>query len=252
MQTFPKLPPGLFVTATDTDVGKTYTCCQILTQFVQQGQAPGAYKPACSGAIPSLQLNEATSFTSPAWDDVNRLASAMGRLVPIDWICPQRFLAPLAPPLAAKLEGKTVDEGLLVSGAGVWAGHCDSLIVEGAGGLLSPISSNRLVADIAVAIGYPLLIVARPGLGTINATLLTIEAAHRRKLQIAGVVLSQTAKDVNSSRADENGDQIEQFSGVKVLGTFEFAQTCLRRHTSEVKIVWSELLAAPVSIHPGR
>jgi dethiobiotin synthetase len=252
MQTSPKLPPGLFVTGTDTDVGKTYTCCQILAQLARQGQSPGAYKPACSGAIPAKQPNEAHSFTLPEWDDVNRLASAVGRTIPIDWICPQRFLAPLAPPIAAKLEGRTVDERLLTSGAGVWAGQCDSLIVEGAGGLLSPISANWLVADVAVALGYPLLIVAKPGLGTINATLLTIEAARSRNLPIAGVILSQAANDANSDRGDENGDQIEQFSGVKVLGIFDFAQTCLRRHTSEVKIAWSELLAAPVSIHPGR
>ena len=179
------MPPldGLFVTGTDTGVGKTYVAAAIIRALRRSGVSVGAYKPAVSG-----------SRMEPAglvWDDLIRLQAALEGSVPIERISPQRFAAPLAPPAAARLEGRTVDHALLRKGLEWWRDKAQVVVVEGAGGLLSPISSSDLVADLARDLGFPLVIVARLSLGTINHTLLTVEAARARGLAIAGIVLNQ-------------------------------------------------------------
>jgi len=129
------------------------------------------------------------------------LHDALGGMFARERICPQRFNAPLAPPVAARLQGKTVDAALLRSGIDWWRERADFLVVEGAGGLLSPLTESECVADLAVSCGLPLIIVARLSLGTINHTLLTIEAAHSRDLAIAGIILNQPAASDDGDRS---------------------------------------------------
>lgn len=200
---------GLFITGTDTDVGKTFVSVLIAEQLRTEGVKVGAYKPACSGAVETAG--------GPVWEDVEALHAAAGGTFGRERICPQRFLAPLAPPVAAREEGRAVDGALLRSGAEWWAARCDFLIVEGAGGLLCPLTEEETVADLAVDLGLPLLVVARAALGTINHTLLTIEAARSRGLTIAGVVLNEvTPADVAAASA--NAAEITRRSGAPVLG----------------------------------
>jgi len=174
----------LFITGTDTGVGKTAVTTALVRLLLKQGRRVGAYKPAASGAEDGP--------AGPVWSDAALLAEALAQAFPLERICPQRFLAPLAPPVAAAEEGTQVDSGLLRTGAEWWADKVDLLLVEGAGGLLSPISDTDLVVDLAGDLGFPLLIVARLGLGTINHTLLTVEAASRRGVPVAGVILNET------------------------------------------------------------
>jgi dethiobiotin synthetase len=169
---------GLFIIGTDTEVGKTYVGCQIARMLVRRGIRVGVYKPVLSG------LDLATQ------SDAELLKRAAGLDCPEQVICPQQFQASVAPPLAARLEGKRVDDELLVLGANWWLGKCDLLLVEGAGGGLSPISDRQTVLDLAIQFGYPLLIVAADRLGAVNHTLLTLEAAEKRRLTVAGVVLN--------------------------------------------------------------
>ena len=176
---------GLFITGTDTGVGKTAVTSALLRLMRNRGVVTGAYKPVASGAR--------TSPTGLLWDDVEILWGAMQGSYPREKICPQKFVAPLAPPVAAQQEGKRVDPVLLRSGIDWWRGRVDVVLIEGAGGLLSPISERDSVADIATELGFPLLIVGRLGLGTINHTLLTVEAAEARRLQVAGIVLSESS-----------------------------------------------------------
>ena len=110
--------PGLFVTGTDTAVGKTHVAVQILRELAALGIKAGAYKPVCSGANQGPD-NEVT------WDDVERLRGALSDTWTVDEVSPQRFLAPVAPPLAARLEGREVDFNQAVQGARWWDGRVD-------------------------------------------------------------------------------------------------------------------------------
>jgi len=175
---------GLFITGTDTGVGKTYVTALIARSLVRGGKRVGVYKPVASGC--EENNNQLVS------DDAERLRAAIGSDVPIDRVCPQRFAAPLAPHLAARVEGKTVDADLLRSGIAVWIDDCDIVLVEGAGGLMSPISDEDYVADLAFDLGYPLIVVAPNVLGVINQTLQTLitAATFRDGLDVAGIVLN--------------------------------------------------------------
>lgn len=215
----PSEPPpcGLFVTGTDTGVGKTVVTALILRQLRRSGVHVGAYKPACSGAISG-------PAGAPIWEDLEALRAAARFDGPDDWICPQRFVAPVAPPQAARLEQRGVDDRLLRDGAACWAGRADLLVVEGAGGWLSPLSDQSLVADIAAALRYPIVVVARAGLGTINHTLLTIESIRVRGLTVAGVILNEPTPAAADLSTSENARQIERFSGISVLGRIFFGR----------------------------
>lgn len=175
--------PRVMVTGTDTDVGKTFVSAALLKVWQGLGINVGAYKPAVSGC-------EFNSVGQPVWNDVEVLYEALGQRFPRERVCPQSFSAPLAPPFAAEVEQRLINDRLLIDGASWWENQVDLLLVEGAGGLLSPLSSTGSNADLASELDLPLIIVARLGLGTINHTLLTVEAAERRGLQILGIVLN--------------------------------------------------------------
>jgi len=113
----------------------------------------------------------------------------------LEHVCPQRFAAPLAPHLAAQAEGKALDAGLLRTGLDYWKARSEIVLVEGAGGLMSPLGEQEYVADLAHDFGFPLIVVSRNVLGTINATLQTLITAsvYRGGLPVAGVVLNHPA-----------------------------------------------------------
>lgn len=189
-----KPPRGWYITGTDTDVGKTYIACRMLQELRMNGVRVGAYKPAASGA------------RSRESSDAYQLWVAMGRSASEQMVNPQSFAAPLAPPIAAERENRRVDEELLIAGVSRWFGECDALLVEGAGGLLSPISWNLTNADLARAIGYPLVVVARNRLGVVHQVLVTCEAAKSYGLTVAEVVLN----DVSSTDAGESMESNER------------------------------------------
>lgn len=209
-------PLGLIVTGTDTGVGKTHVAALIVRQLRESGLRAGAYKPVCSGAT-------TTAAGVTQWDDVERLRAACGGDgVPVDRVCPQRWRAPLAPPLAARDEGGRVDWTELTAGLSRWLPYADHLVVEGVGGWLCPLTETRTFADWAAEIAAPILVVARPGLGTINHTLLTIGAIRQRRLPIAGVMFSHAEPSVSARAARDNAREIEARSGVPVLGEVPF------------------------------
>jgi dethiobiotin synthetase len=205
---------GLFITATDTGVGKTY-----LTSLIARGLRDrlrvGAYKPVCSGA-------EISAEGGYYWSDIKKLADAVGGDVDPLRVCPQRLKAPLAPPVAARLERVRLDFETMQTAAAWWQGRVDVLLIEGVGGLLCPLTEQTTIADLAVALGYPLLVVARAGLGTINHTLLTVEAARNRGLKVAGVVLNEAEPLEEGPGTDENGAEIARRANVPVLGVVRY------------------------------
>jgi len=199
---------GLFITGTDTNVGKTVVATAIVRQLREAGVRVGAYKPAASGAVERLDGNL-------VWDDVEQLSQALGDEYPAERICPQRFAAPLAPPLAAGAEGRSVDRRLLREGARWWQAQVDFVVVEGAGGLLSPLSHEDSVADLARDLALPLVVVARAGLGTINHTLLTLESARAADLEVAAVVLNPWPAQPSEIERD-NRETIAELGEVRV------------------------------------
>lgn len=190
---------GVFVTGTDTEVGKTYFSCKRLRELRAQGLLVGAYKPAASGAL-SVQES-----------DAYQLWSAIGEVQSIEWVNPQSFAAPLAPPIAAELEGKTIDDQLLVDGVRQWRNHCDFLLVEGAGGLLSPISWQQTNADIARRIGYPLWILAPNRLGVVHQILATVSVAVQHGLVVEEVVLNDVLPTTDDQAAQNNERLLSPF-----------------------------------------
>jgi dethiobiotin synthetase len=137
---------------------------------------------------------------------------------PLSLVNPYRFRRPLAPAVAAELERKTIDPSKIINAFQLLSNRHDLMIVEAAGGIMVPLSGTYTYLDLAKKLGLPVLIVARPGLGTINHTMLTIAALRGRKIEIAGVVINY-AQDVKSGLAEKtNPVVIEKISGIRIVG----------------------------------
>jgi dethiobiotin synthetase len=156
---------GLFVTGTDTDVGKTAVSVAIARQLVAAGTRVGVYKPVASG------VTGEESDASWLWE-------AAGRPLTLGQVCPQAFAAPLSPPRSARAEGRRVDEALLRAGLEPWRAVSDIVLVEGAGSLFSPVGERSLNVDLARDLALPLVIVDAARLGAIGRTLTAVRAAR--------------------------------------------------------------------------
>lgn len=172
---------GLFISGTDTDVGKTAAAMAIVTALVTAGRRVGVYKPAASGLA---------SASAPGGDPI-LLWEAAGRPLTTAAVCPQVFQAALAPPHAACAEGRSVDDQLLRDGLSCWTVASEIIVVEGAGGLFSPLGDHTLGVDLARDLGLPLVVVDSARLGGIGRTLATVKAARAEGLHVAACVLSQ-------------------------------------------------------------
>lgn len=197
---------GLFITGTDTDVGKTFVGACLAAALRRRGRDVGVMKPAQSGYAPG----------DPASDAV-RLARWAGVDDPPDLVCPFAYEEPLAPEVAAARAGRPVDPARVRAALAELARRHRHLLVEGAGGLLVPLAPGWTVADLAVEAGFPLLVVARPGLGTVNHTLLTVFYARSRGLEVAGVVLNGYAEPLGVSE-QVNPSLIKRYGDVPVIG----------------------------------
>jgi dethiobiotin synthetase len=207
---------GLFVTGTDTEVGKTWVATMIVKCLARAGHRVGVYKPVASDCISDGQNLVA--------EDALALWEAAGRPLSLDAVCPQKFEAPLAPHLAARQQGREIDAALLRTGIEAWADECDVIVVEGAGGLMSPVSDDEFVADIASDLGYPLVVVAPNVLGVINQSLQTLitAACFRDGLPVAGLVLNDTQILDGDVSIDSNLDEIASRTETPVLGRVKY------------------------------
>jgi len=192
----------LFVTGTDTGVGKTTVACALAAAFARRGRRVAVMKPCETGG----------------GDDALRLAAATGRALDPALVCPYRFPLPASPEVAAAAAGGAIDFAPILMAAAALSADADLVLVEGAGGLLVPISAELDMADLARALELPLLIVARASLGTVNHTRLTIEAARARKLDVAGVILSRASETAGPDEPS-NPDSIVRHGRVRLFGT---------------------------------
>jgi dethiobiotin synthetase len=215
---------GLFVTGTDTGVGKTILSAALLAGMAAEGERVRAYKPVLTGLHDSSQID-----TPGAWPADHELLGDAAGMEPEE-VAPLRYGPAVSPHLAAQLAGTSIDRAQLVSGAHVASEH-ETLIVEGVGGLLVPLADDYTVCDLAAAIGLPLLIAARPGLGTINHTLLTLHAARAAGLRVRAVVLtpwpaapSQIELSNRSTIADRGAVEVECLNEVPAQDRAALAQ----------------------------
>jgi dethiobiotin synthetase len=198
---------GVFVTGTDTEVGKTVVASALAATLAAHGNRVAAFKPAVTGVADSAE----------APPDHELLRRAAGSDQPPEAVAPYRFGPAVSPHLAAQLAGNEVAPGHLIAAAEAAAAHADVLVVEGVGGLLVPLSPDYLVRDFAAELRLPLVIAARPGLGTINHTLMTIECARATGLEVAAVVLTpwpRFPQEVERS----NRQTIESLADVETFG----------------------------------
>lgn len=206
---------SLALVGTDTNVGKTVASAAILTRYVDLALA--YWKPIATGSIEGRDTEE-----------VARLAPASVEVLPEEYL----FREPVSPHLAALREGRTIDfEGLVERGKSLQARTDCGLLVEGAGGALVPLGPlaerGPLLVDLFVALDLPCLVVARSTLGTINHTLLTLEALRARGLEVAGVLMVGPPND-------ENRRAIEMLGGVEMLGELPFVDPLDRETLAKV------------------
>ena len=180
---------GLFVTGTDTGVGKTILCAALLAAVAAEGRRVRAHKPVVTGLEDRAEI-----AARGEWPPDHELLAAAADMRPEE-VAPLRYGPAVSPHLAAQLAGERIDPQRLISAARGGAGGDDTAgrdvsVVEGVGGLLTPLAEGLTVCDLAVALKLPVLIAARPGLGTINHTLLTLEAARAADLDVCAVVLT--------------------------------------------------------------
>jgi len=194
----------LFVTGTDTGVGKTFVACALATLLRARGRRVGVMKPIETG----VEIEP---------EDAIRLRRAAGDATPLDDVCPYRLRAPLAPAVAASLEGVTIDVDHVLTLAARRAASVDVLLIEGAGGLLVPIVGTVTYLDLATRLAAPLLIVGANRLGTINHCALTARVARGAGLSVRGFVLSQPTRVTDVSAAT-NADVITSLTGLECLG----------------------------------
>jgi dethiobiotin synthetase len=169
---------GVFVTGTGTEVGKTVVAATIARALAAEGRGVAVFKPAVTGLDEGVET------------DHELLRRASGTKQSDAEIAPYRYGPPASPHLAAAMVGEEIEPERLRRAAAAAADGAEAIVCEGVGGLLVPLAPDYLVRDLAADLGYPLVVVANPGLGTINHTLLTVEVARSGGLEIAAVVLN--------------------------------------------------------------
>jgi dethiobiotin synthetase len=199
---------GVFVTGTDTGVGKSIVAASVCAALSARGETVAAFKPVLTG------LAEPADAFPP---DHELLARAAGGRAAPEEVAPYRFGPPVSPHYAAELAGETIEPALLVTAARQAAAAADVLVAEGVGGLLVPITPGYLVRDLARDLALPLVVAARTGLGTINHTLLTVEAARAVGLSVAGIVMTPWPVKPSPMEAS-NRATVERLAGAAVSG----------------------------------
>ena len=176
--------PALFVTATGTDIGKTFVTCGLIAELRRQGRVVSAIKPVVTGF---------TADTATASDPALLLAALGAPFDDIGRISPWRFAAPLSPDLAAARENRTLDaRGVVAFSRTAIAAAEDVLLIEGVGGIMVPLDERHTVLDWITALDVPLILVAGSYLGTISHTLSAIDVLRRRDLSVAAIVISES------------------------------------------------------------
>lgn len=201
---------GIFITGTDTDVGKTVIAAGLALVLRDRGMKVGVMKPVatgCYGGEERLISQDAAFLMEAAQNEYPPLTS------------PSRFRNPLSPNVAAMLEKKEVNVSNILKSYRQLQKHYDFIIVEGIGGLMVPLKKDYYVANLIRDMGLPIVIVSYAGLGAINHTLLTVDAATIRGLDVRGIIFNRVAVTNYSLAELTNPKVIHDLSGVPILGS---------------------------------
>lgn len=194
-----------FITGTDTGVGKTLVTALVCKCIKSKGGSVAAMKPIQTGMDTQKVL------------DIEFVYHTLGENINIDDVCPYRFAKPLSPKLAAEIEKTNIDIEKIKVAYNKLSSIYEHVIVEGAGGILAPIKNDYFIADLICELGLPVIIVARPDLGTINHCLLTIELARNKGIDIAGIIINRYPL-ISSDAELTNPNEISLISGLPILG----------------------------------
>lgn len=216
---------GFFVTATDTGVGKTVVTAALALALADQGRSVGVLKPVQSGHCASDPAGDAMLLRD--WLELDADVDAVNLFA---------YEEPVAPLVAAREAGEEIHLLPIVERANQLSTQHDLLLIEGAGGLLAPIGEAWTIADMALALGYPLVIVARAALGTVNHTLLTLHVARSLGLSVAGVVLNASSAWEDPSN-ETNAELIAEFGDIEVSGPLPWLGEQVNRSAIRERLV---------------
>jgi dethiobiotin synthetase len=221
---------GLFITGTDTGVGKTTVAVGLTRLLRRQGLRVQVSKPVATGA----------RETGGRWisEDTLALAEAAGQNN-FEQITPWSFPEPVAPPVAVRLHGRTLNLSAIAAAVRRQDRPDAVVLVEGVGGLLCPLTETETIADLAKAVGLPLLVVARRSLGTLNHTLLTLEAARTRGLRLAGVLINET-EPCRDLAAESNVEELRRRMNVPLLAVVPHGGDVAK---ALAKVDWQQFIA---------
>jgi dethiobiotin synthetase len=204
------VPQGIFITGTDTGVGKTVIAAGLAALFRKKGLSVGVMKPIQTGCITRRGAR------IPA--DARFLMQAAGTDDPIDQVCPYRFEIPAAPLVAAEYEGENIDLHRIEDSYRRLSMRHRVMVVEGIGGLLTPITPTAAVIDLAIRLNLPLIIVAHIRLGTLNHALLTIRGARQAGATILGIIFNRPGRSSQDIAEKTNPGVFSRLCSVPVLG----------------------------------
>ena len=226
----------LFVTGTDTSVGKTYVCARLLEFLKAKGIQAGYQKWVATGVKAGLPEDLALCLKAASISPKPELVKQQA---------PYCFSFPASPHLAAEMEDRTVDPEVIEANYKSLAAKYEWLIVEGVGGIMVPLRRNLLLADLLKRLQPTTLVVARSGLGTLNHTLLTLEALRNREIPVLGVVFSDSKDREDERLVQDNMQIIEEIGMVRVFGRLPRQQNDAKARSAFMPVgqaIWEQLL----------
>ncbi len=198
---------NIFITGTDTDVGKTIVTAGLASCFQNEGKKTAVFKPVQSGAE-----EENGQLVAPDLKFVEKINPKVTTLATYN------LKHAVAPSLAAELENVKISTDNIIKDYNNLTNQHDVVLIEGAGGIMAPVYKNFLIIDLIKKFNIPMIIVARPNLGTINHTLLTINVAKQYNIKTLGIIISNYPSDTNDIAIKTAPKIIEELSGIKILG----------------------------------
>ena len=224
---------GLFITATDTGVGKTVVVAALALALQQKGVNVAVMKPIESGLHSS----------HPGTSDAERLRALVMPAHALESVALYRLAYPLAPLAAARMAGVTIDMSSIVSSYQELSSHHDFILVEGVGGVMAPISSESTVRDLIRDLGLSSLLVGRTGLGGINHMLLGLEALHAHHIEVVGIVFNHSTQEPDSEtqklQHHSTIDLVRELSDIPVFGPLKFEKVCQHNWLEGIKLLYT-------------
>lgn len=199
---------NIFITGTDTDVGKTIVTAGLAAVMQSLGYQTGIYKPVQTGCVVKNGSLVAPDLEFIKNIDPNIITKST-----------YNFKEPIAPALAAEMEGVKISRQAFVNDYNELRNKCEFVIVEGAGGILCPITNDFFIKDLAKLLDTPMVVVTKPSLGTVNHTLLTLQAARAAKIDVRGVIISNYDKNAEDISEKNAPWMISRYSNERILGT---------------------------------